>query len=87
MKCDPIGLAQRFLLSVVVVASLGTAVLQSSPAAAQWTPEQRDACEADAQRLCGDFYPDVNRITACMQRQPRRNLSPRCRRMFDRRDR
>jgi hypothetical protein len=64
------------LLGLVLMAPLTAA-----PAAAQGTPEQRAACEGDAMRLCGQFVPDVSRITACMHSN-RRHLSPRCRAMF-----
>ena len=67
-------------LITIAAALLGCALL-SLPAAAQGTPEQRAACEGDAQRLCGQYIPDVNRITACMS-QKRRYLSPRCRAVF-----
>jgi hypothetical protein len=60
------------LLSVLLAGALA-----SSPAAAQGTPEQRAACENDAMRLCGQFIPDVDRITACMKRNCAR-VSPRC---------
>jgi type II secretory pathway component PulL len=67
------GLAALFGLALM---------LAPSPGAAQGTPEQRAACEGDAMRLCGDFVPDAQRITACMA-QKRRLLSPRCRAVFD----
>ena len=35
-------------------------------AAAQGTPEARQACTPDAMRLCSDFIPDVPKITKCM---------------------
>jgi len=57
--------------------------LVSVPGAAQGTPEQRAACQGDAQRLCGQFIPDVDRITACMT-QNRRYLSRGCRLAFER---
>jgi hypothetical protein len=66
------GLAVLFCLALMLV-----------PAAAQGTPEQRAACEADAMRLCPQFT-DVQQITACMQ-QNRRRLSPPCRAEFDKR--
>jgi hypothetical protein len=63
---------------------LGLALMTAaSPAAAQGTPEQRAACENDAMRLCGQFVPDVDRITACMHAR-RSQLSPRCRAVFGR---
>jgi hypothetical protein len=61
-------------------AFLGVA-LMSLPAGAQGTPEQRAACEGDAMRLCQQYVPDVNQITACMSRK-RAQLSPRCRAYF-----
>jgi hypothetical protein len=51
------------------------------PAAAQGTPEQRQACQPDAMRLCNEFVPDVDRITACMVKN-RIRLSPPCRAVF-----
>jgi hypothetical protein len=52
-------------------------------AVAQGTPEQRAACAGDATRLCGQFIPDVDRITSCMIKV-RRDLSPPCRAVLDR---
>jgi hypothetical protein len=52
-----------------------------APAAAQGTQEQRQACQGDAMRLCGEFVPDVERITACMVKK-RIRLSPGCRVVF-----
>jgi hypothetical protein len=46
-----------------------------------YTPEQQQACTPDAMRLCGNFVPDVDRITACMI-QKKSQLSPECRRYF-----
>jgi type II secretory pathway component PulL len=70
----------RLIASFCALAGLAL-WLGMSPAAAQGTPEQRAACEADAMRLCQEFVPDVQRITACMS-QKRRHLSPRCRVYF-----
>jgi len=47
-------------------------------AAQQWTPQQRSACEPDAMRLCNQYIPDVQRVSACMSAY-RRYLSPTCR--------
>ncbi len=76
--------ARLSLLSITGVAALIGLALLSTPAAAQGSPEQRAACENDAMRLCGDFVPDVQRITACMQRK-RAYLSARCRAVFGKR--
>jgi hypothetical protein len=51
------------------------------PAGAQGTPEQRQACQPDAMRLCSEFVPDVDRIIACMNKN-RIRLSPACRAVF-----
>jgi hypothetical protein len=48
-----------------------------APAAAQGTAQQQQACTPDAMRLCGEFIPDVAKITACMSRK-RASLSPAC---------
>jgi hypothetical protein len=55
----------------------------SGSAAAQGTQQQRAACEADAQRLCGEFIPDVDRITSCMIAK-QRFVSAGCRREMER---
>jgi hypothetical protein len=50
----------------------------SLPAAAQqWTPQQRAACEPDAMRLCNQYIPDVQRVSACMSAYRRRLLRAR----------
>ena len=51
-----------------------------TPASA-YTPEQQQACTPDAMRLCGEYVPDVERITACMIAR-KSELSPECRRFF-----
>jgi hypothetical protein len=71
-----------------VAALLGLALtFASMPAGAQqpqgqWTQEQRAACEPDAMRLCNQYVPDVQRISACMAHY-RRYLSPACRKVFE----
>jgi type II secretory pathway component PulL len=58
-------------------------VLAAAPSAshAAGTYEQRRACRADAMKFCRDYVPNVQRITACMERNIRR-LSPQCRAQF-----
>ena len=48
---------------------------------AQQLRKQQQACQPDAMRLCSEFVPDVDRITACMIKQ-RIRLSPACRAQF-----
>lgn len=74
----PNRVAQLKLKPIISLAMLCGGALMPLPALAQGTPEQRVACEGDAQRLCGQFIPDVQRITSCMV-QMRRYLTPRCR--------
>jgi hypothetical protein len=47
-------------------------------AAAQADDAARQACTPDAMRLCGDFIPDVAKVTACMKAK-RAQLSEPCR--------
>ena len=47
-----------------------------------YTPEQQQMCSGDAMRLCGEYIPDVDRITACMIRKYSQ-LSERCQAVFD----
>jgi hypothetical protein len=79
------GLKQVSSLSFAVMTTafaLAWAVcFMPTPAAAQGTPEQRQACQPDAMRLCSEFVPDVDRITACMIKN-RIRLSPPCRAVF-----
>jgi hypothetical protein len=70
--------ARLKLNAIAGLAGLGGIAMMPLPAAAQGTPEQQAACQDDAMRLCGQFVPDVQRITTCMI-QMRRYLSPRCR--------
>jgi len=82
--------AQRKLRPIMGGAALlGLALTFASlPAAGQqqpqqqWTPEQRAACEPDAMRLCNQYVPDVQRVSACMAHY-RRYLSAPCRAVFD----
>src|ERR1700730_9862882 len=75
-----------FLSPAGMIAALGLAWTVSfapAPAAAQsrGTPEQQQACQPDAMRLCSEFVPNVDRITACMIKN-RIRLSPPCRAVF-----
>jgi hypothetical protein len=76
------------LRPVTALALLGLVLTCASlPARAQqWTPQQRAACEPDAMRLCNQYVPDVQRVSACMSHY-RRYLSPACRAVFQRRGR
>ena len=63
---------------IFALAALALALGFASPAAAQGTPQQQQACQGDAVRLCGEFIPDVAKIKACMSRK-RAQVSAACR--------
>lgn len=70
--------ALRFKTSLVA-ATLGMAlaVLVQPGAGFAYTPEEQQACSPDAMRLCGEFVPNVDAITACMIKK-KAQLSPQC---------
>ena len=51
-------------------------------AAQAYTMEQQQMCSGDAMRLCSSEIPNVERITACMERQ-RQYLSDGCKAVFE----
>ena len=59
------------------------AVLVQPGTGLAYTPEEQQACTPDAMRLCGEFVPDVDAITACMVRK-KAQLSPQCAMFFRR---
>ncbi|MGX9425582.1 MULTISPECIES: hypothetical protein [Bradyrhizobium] len=46
------------------------------------TSAQRNACKPDVFRLCAEFIPNRDTITACLQRKVSK-LSPACRAVFE----
>jgi hypothetical protein len=68
---------RRLAARLAILLGIALLVAQASPAAA-YTEQQREACEGDAMRLCGQYIPDIPRITACMKRNCRL-ASARCR--------
>ncbi|KJC55541.1 hypothetical protein UB31_00770 [Bradyrhizobium sp. LTSP849] len=69
----------KFLIAAV--SGVALAVLIQPGAGFAYTPEQQQACTPDAMRLCGEFVPNVDAITACMI-QKKAQLSPQCRPFF-----
>jgi hypothetical protein len=62
---------------------IATALMLAMPTASQaYTVEQEEMCSGDAMRLCFSEIPNVDRITACMERQ-RESLSAGCRAVFE----
>ena len=72
--------AFRFKIALSAAVSAIALIIAVQPAAA-YTPEQQQACTPDAMRLCGEFVPNVDAITACMI-QKKSQLSPECRAHF-----
>ncbi|QIO36195.1 hypothetical protein [Bradyrhizobium sp. 1(2017)] len=67
------------LKTSLATATLGIAlgVLIQPGAAFAYTQEEQQACSPDAMRLCGEFVPNVDAITACMIKK-KSQLSPQC---------
>lgn len=66
-------------LGATLAVALTLLVLPSSGHA--YTPEEQQACQPDAFRLCSSEIPDVDRVTACMVAK-KSQLSPECRKYF-----
>jgi hypothetical protein len=74
--------AFRFQKSILAaVFGLALAVLVQPGAGFAYTPEEQQACSPDAMRLCGEFVPNVDAITACMIKK-KAQLSPQCKVFF-----
>jgi hypothetical protein len=70
-------------IATILAAVTAYVVALTEPGLAQGTPEQRWACEEDAFKFCGKEIPNVERITACMNKNVKK-LSPGCRAQFKR---
>jgi hypothetical protein len=71
--------SKKIQLGLMLATALSFLVLPSASRA--YTPEQQQACSGDAMQLCGEYVPDVDRITACMVSK-KSQLSPGCRAYF-----
>ena len=63
------------------ISGIALAILIQPGVGHAYTPEQQQACTPDAMRLCGEFVPNVDAITACMI-QKKAQLSPQCKVFF-----
>jgi hypothetical protein len=74
---------ERSIPAAVSALAFGVAlaVLVQPGSSLAYTPEQQQACSPDAMRLCGEFVPNVDAITACMI-QRKAQLSPECKVYF-----
>lgn len=71
----------RVRAGALVAATLASGLVLtawSAPALAQGSAEQREACQGDAFRLCGQYIPNAQTTAACLYRA-KRQLSPACR--------
>jgi hypothetical protein len=57
------------------------ALLMQPTTSRAYTQDEESACSGDAFRLCSSEIPDVDRVTACMERNESQ-LSPGCRVFF-----
>jgi hypothetical protein len=73
----------KAFVSLRTAAALSALVALASPSLGQQqgTQEERDACTPDAFKLCGEFVPDADKITACLK-QKKNELSPACKVVF-----
>jgi hypothetical protein len=71
--------SSNFRLGLMFATALAVSMLPTAGHA--YTPEEQQACSADAFRLCGPEIPDVDRVTVCMVRH-KAELSPGCRVFF-----
>jgi hypothetical protein len=72
-------LAMRRLRMCVYAVSLGGVAVTAAPGRAAQSLEDRQqaACYDDAQRLCPDAFPDVDKVKACMA-DKKKLVSPAC---------
>src|SRR3954468_8360811 len=75
----PAFCSRTFLLAATL--GIALAILVRPGAGFAYTQEEQQACTPDAMRLCGEFVPNVDAITACMI-QKKAQLSPQCRPFF-----
>ena len=78
----PVNFAHANIKSCKLLVATALAFSALTSASYAYSPEQQQMCQGDAMRLCGEFIPDVDRITACMiAKKPQ--LSEGCRAVFD----
>jgi hypothetical protein len=68
---------RRATCAALLLAVAGMFGASTSPAVAQGTVAQREACEGDAFKFCSEFIPIVHAIENCLSRNIRR-LTPAC---------
>lgn len=66
--------------ALVLLGASATGALAGSTVTLQ--DRQQAACYDDAQRLCGDFMPDSDKVEACMLTM-KAKVSARCRKFYE----
>ena len=57
----------RIVCGLVVGLSVSTTAMAATQKATSLRDQQQAACYDDAQRLCGDAMPDVDKVIECMK--------------------
>jgi hypothetical protein len=65
-----------------MLAAAALALTMWTTASFAYSADQQRLCSGDAMRLCGQYVPDVDRITACMTERYSQ-LSDGCKSVFD----
>ena len=71
---------RRLILLSAALCALATAA-DAKTSAPTLQDRQQAACADDAQRLCGDVMPDVDKVTACMKTK-KASVSKKCAAMY-----
>ena len=71
--------SRGFAFGLICATALSCALLPTAGQA--YTPEEQQACQGDAFRLCSSEIPNVDRVTACMIAR-KAELSPGCKVFF-----
>jgi hypothetical protein len=77
-RLAPLKESQMRISSQLILVALLTLAPLPAICQDQGTPEERNACEPDVNRLCSEFIPDRSKIIVCLN-QKVRQLSPSCR--------
>lgn len=76
-------ISSKSLVMATLACSLGsTAAFASMTSGPSLQDRQQAACYDDVQRLCGDYVPDVDKVTACMK-DKKPMVSAKCAAMWD----
>ena len=76
VKILSITQSRSLLCAVAGVLTILVVAASTKPAAAQ-ASDAADRCTPDVMRLCNEFVPDADRITACLKSK-RKQLTPSC---------